>query len=108
MSGKAPGFSDQNLTLLHRTARLYDGECWWLSDRQGEVRGVFLFDGAKDLTLLRQDVVSLVGEDGRFIFERQGVGRIEAQPVRSRVCHSDCQVTVEERTQLFSPFRGNG
>lgn len=109
MSGKAPGSSQQSLSVLHRTARLYEGECWWLSDQQGEVRGLLLLDGGPDLTPLRQAVAARLTEDGHFIFERQGgATRIEAQPVWSRGNHSDCQVTVDERNQLFSPFRGNG
>lgn len=108
MAGKVPGSSEQSLTILQRTARLYEGECWWLSNQQGDVRGLFLFDGGKDLISLRQDVLSLVEEGGRLTCERQGAARVETQIARSRASHSDCQVTVEERTQLFSPFRGNG
>lgn len=107
MAGKRPGASEQSLTVLHRAARLYEGECWWLSDRQDEVRGLLLLDGGPDLTTLRLDLMTMLKEDGRFVFEKQGVSRDVAQPVRTRVSHSDCQVTVEERFQLFSPFQGN-
>lgn len=108
MAGKAPGSSEQSLTFLSRTARLYEGECWWLSDLQGGVRGLLLLDGGSDLTPLLRAVAGTVEEDGRFVLERQlAAARIDTQPPRNRVCHADCQVTVEERAQLFSPFRGN-
>jgi len=108
MAGKAPGSSEQSLTLLSRTVRLYEGESWWLLGRQGEVRGLLLLDGGADLVPLWKTLASEMENDGLFVLERQMAARVEAQTVSARVRHSDCQVTVEERTQLFSPFRGNG
>lgn len=101
MDNKRAGASAQSLTVLQRSARLYEGERWWLFDEREDVRGLLLFDGGEDLACLRDDI-SRRTQGYRFCLE----GRLAANnlPVASsqpKFIRSDCQVTVEERTQLF-------
>ncbi len=107
MAAKGPGSSLQSLTVLQRSARLYEGEHWWLFDGRGEVRGLFLFDGGEDLACLRDDIGRRKTQGYRFDIAQlsprlagEGKGAIlnNSSGLSSR---PDCQVTVEERTQLF-------
>jgi hypothetical protein len=102
MAGKGPGASAQSLTVLQRAARLYEGERWWLSDPRGEMRGIFLLDGGHDLRPLREAVATLLTQGHGFTIDE--VGAVESrsqQLLRQGAAHRECQVTVEERTQLF-------
>lgn len=101
MGVKRSGASAQSMTVLQRSARLYEGECWWLFDEREEVRGLLLFDGGEDLACLRDDI-SRSTQGYRFCLE--GRSAANGSPVASpppNLIRSDCQVTVEERTQLF-------
>lgn len=102
MAGKGPGSSEQSQTVLHRLARLYEGERWWLFDKSGEVRGLFLFDGGDDLAGLREDIGARATKDYRFSPVGMGTAVGHAPPPGGRPApRPDCQVTVEERTHLF-------
>ncbi len=102
MAGKGPGSSEQSLTVLYRTARLYEGERWWLFDGDGEVRGLFLYDGGDDLAGVREDIATLAAKGYRFSHEDRGAALNQAAPPwRRPAAKPDCQVTVEERTHLF-------
>jgi hypothetical protein len=102
MAGKGPGSSPQSLTVLQRAARLYEGERWWLSDPHGEMRGIFLVDGGSDLRALREAVVTLLTKGHGFtVDEAAAVETRSQQLLRQGPAHRECQVTVEERTQLF-------
>ncbi len=103
MAAKGPGASAQSLTVLQRTARLYEGERWWLFDQSGEVRGLLLFDGGEDLAGLREDVGRRVEPGYRFSPADQGAALAAGHPARTGQApgRPDCQVTVEERAQLF-------
>lgn len=103
MAAKGPDSPARSLIVLQRTARLYEGERWWLFDRSNEVRGVLLFDGGEDLSCLREDIGTRARQGYRFCPEEaarsvHAVHPAWATPGSGR---SDCQVTVEERTQLF-------
>ena len=115
MAAKGPGSSAQSLTVLQRTSRLYEGERWWLFDGRGEVRGLLLFDGGEDLACLRTDIGRCTTKGYRFGLAQssgpqgaqsglrltgEGKGADPTTPQAS-LSRSDCQVTVEERTQLF-------
>jgi hypothetical protein len=107
MAVKGSGSSAQSLTVLQRSARLYEGECWWLFDLRGEMRGLLLFDGAEDLTCLREDIGRRTTQGYRFQRAQSclgstggGKGGASNNPSASS-SRPDCQVTVEERTQLF-------
>ena len=103
-AAKGPGSSAQSLTVLQRCSRLYEGERWWLFDERGEVRGVLLFDGGEDLASLRDAIGRGTSEGYRFQPEGQGTALTNSAAASSRpggVIRPDCQVTVEERTQLF-------
>lgn len=101
MAGKGPGSSPQSLTVLQRAARLYEGERWWLSDPRGETRGIFLLDGGSDLGALREAVLSLLTKGHGFTVEEAEAETRSRQLLRQGPSHRECQVTVEERTQLF-------
>lgn len=103
MAAKGPGSSTQSLTVLQRTARLFEGEHWWLFDRSGEVRGLLLFDGGEDLACLRDDLGGRPKAAYRF-HRGEKCGEQNNPPAassRSNLPRPDCQVTIEERTQLF-------
>ena len=96
------GSSPQSHAVLQRAARLYEGERWWLSDPHGEVRGLLLLDGGGDLHALRQALATfLVTGHGFTITEEGGVESRSLTLLRQASTHRECQVTVEERTQLF-------
>jgi hypothetical protein len=122
MAAKGPGSSAQSLTVLQRTARLYEGERWWLFDGRGEVRGLLLFDGGEDLACLRDDIGRPTTQGYRFSLAQSstpqgGIGLNPRSTVEGKsaarnnppsssssrpdLIRPDCQVTVEERTQLF-------
>jgi len=116
MAAKGPGSSAQSLTVLQRTARLYEGERWWLFDVRGEVRGLLLFDGGEDLACLRNDIGRRATQGYRFDLAQASAsqGGTELSPrssgegkcadstsQKATLSRTDCQVTVEERTQLF-------
>lgn len=101
MAGAGPGSSPQSHSVLQRAARLYEGERWWLSDQRGEVRGLLLLDGGADLGALRQALADLVIGYGFAISEEGGVESRSLALLRQAATHRECQVTVEERTQLF-------
>jgi|GEM_PF-2611310 len=111
MASKGAGTSTQGRTFLQRSARLYEGESWWLCDQSGEVRGLLLLDDGEDLSLLREDLSRLSTSDCRFVRGEPGVtGKpLAVSPLRGSSTAMDCQVTVEERTQLFGFLRkGSG
>jgi len=103
MAVKGPGSSAQSLTVLQRTSRLYEGERWWLYDGHGEVRGLLLFDGGEDLACLRDDIGRSTTQGYRFRAEGKcdNWNNPPASSSRPDFIRQDCQVTVEERTQLF-------
>jgi hypothetical protein len=103
MASRGAGASVQSLTVLQRTARLYEGERWWLYDQSGEVRGLLLFDGGEDLACVREEVGMRASKRYRFSLEDKGKAPNAAPPAWARQDsgRSDCQVTVEERNQLF-------
>ena len=102
MAGLGPGSSPQSMTVLQRAARLYEGDSWWLSDPHGDVRGLLLLDGGSDLGRFRTALFAVAGDGHGFTAEETGgmVGR-SRQLLRQVSSHKECQVTVEERTQLF-------
>lgn len=111
MACKGAGGSTQGRTFLQRSARLYEGESWWLCDQSGEVRGLLLLDDGEDLSPLREDLSRLPNSDCRFVRVEPGVtAKSPADaPLRANSTARDCQVTVEERTQLFGFLRkGSG
>lgn len=102
MAGMHSGSSPQSFTVLQRAARLYEGERWWLSDPRGEVRGLLLLDGGGDQSGLRQALATLlVTGHGYTITEEGGEESRSFKLLRQVSTHRECQVTVEERTQLF-------
>lgn len=102
MAVMGPGASPQSMTVLQRAARLYEGVRWWLSDSQREVRGLLLLDGGEDLVDLQQTLATLlVKQVGFTIDEEDAVENRSPQHSRQGSAQRDCQVTVEERTQLF-------
>lgn len=103
MAAKGPGASAHSLMILQRSSRLYEGERWWLFDRGDEVRGVLLFDGGDDLSGLREDIGKWARQGYRFCPAEavQAVNVVQPAWAASGSGRSDCQVTVEERTQLF-------
>lgn len=103
MAVRGPGASVQSLTVLERTARLYEGERWWLFDPNGEVRGLLLFDGGEDLLGLPEGLAKHGKQGYRFSPAAQGAALAAGHPARTGPDRSrpDCQVSVEERTQLF-------
>ena len=103
MAAKGSVSSAQSLTFLQRSARLYEGECWWLFDGRGEVRGLLLFDGGEDLACLQNDISRPTTQGYRFSLEGKGaaLNNPPAPSSRPGLIRPDCQVTVEERTQLF-------
>lgn len=108
MAVKGPGASAQSMTILQRAARLYEGEHWWLADTQGEPRGLLLLDGGADLVCLREDIVKRVSQGGRFAMVGQEAVTPNGHAAWTRPAAAgrhDCQVTVEERTQLFGFLR---
>jgi len=103
MAAQGPGASVQSLTVLERTVRLYEGERWWLFDPSGEVRGLLLFDGGEDLLGLPEGLAKHAKQGYRFSPAAQGAALGAGHPARtgSDRGRPDCQVSVEERTQLF-------
>ncbi|MDA8418136.1 MAG: hypothetical protein M0Z90_03800 [Desulfobacteraceae bacterium] len=97
------GASASGLVMLQRLARLYEGECWWLSGPGGEPRGLLCLDGGSDLWPLRDAVMETIRQGHGVNLRRApalaSAGRPAAESVSSRP--GDCQVTVEERSQLF-------
>lgn len=111
MASKGAGASTPGRTFLQRSARLYEGESWWLCDQSGEVRGLLLLDDDEDLSPQRVDVSRLSSSGCRFVRVEPGLtGKPSADaPLRGNATAMDCQVTVEERTQLFGFLRkGSG
>jgi len=107
MASKGAGSSAQGRMFLQRSARLYEGESWWLCDQSGEVRGLLLLDDGEDLGPLRDDLGRLPTSDCRFVRVESGVA-LKPPAVallRTNSTAMDCQVTVEERTQLFGFLR---
>lgn len=102
MGVKGAGSSAQSMTVLQRSARLYEGERWWIFDGRGEVRGLLLFDGGEDLACLRDDISRGTAQGYRFCLEGGAAfNSSSGASTPSNFMRSDCQVTVEERTQLF-------
>lgn len=103
MAAKGAAPSAPGLTFLQRSARLYEGERWWLLDGGGEVRGLLLFDGGDDLACLRDHIGRQTTGGYCFRLDGNEVAMQTPQLSSSRldVARRDCQVTVEERIQLF-------
>lgn len=108
MAVKGSGASAQSMTVLQRTARLYEGECWWLFDGRDQIRGLLLFDGGDDLARLQVDICSPGNAAYRFCRAQANSGSAGGgETCAARTTppagsfRPDCQVTVEERTQLF-------
>jgi hypothetical protein len=102
MAVMGPGASPQSLTVLQRAARLYEGARWWLSDPQRELRGLLLLDGGADLADLQQTLANLLVREHGFTIDEESVVESRSQHrLRQGSGRHDCQVTVEERTQLF-------
>ena len=99
MALSGAGASASGLVMLQRLARLYEGECWWLSGPGGEPRGLLCLDGGSDLWPLRDAVMETIRQGHGVNLRRASAGRPAAESVSSRP--GDCQVTVEERSQLF-------
>ena len=100
MTEKALNSSPHNLTVLQRAARLYEGERWWIAS-QGQVRGLLLLDGEQDLAGLRQEMIALAARGYGFTVEAEVMDHRSRPSGPATPRQRDCQVTIEERSQLF-------